>query len=205
MSVTGILLILASYLVGAIPFGLVLSWGSGIDIRTRGSKNIGATNVSRLLGKKLGLCTLGLDIAKGYLPMYLAGLLLGSTPERNLVIGLCGAAAITGHMFSIYLGFKGGKGVATGLGVFLYLAPKALLICLSVFISAVGLSGYVSLGSLLGSAAILPGLYFFGEPSWKLFLAGFVVCMIWIKHSQNIRRLLNGTEKSFKKNKEAAP
>jgi glycerol-3-phosphate acyltransferase PlsY len=205
MSVNSILLILVSYLVGAIPFGLVLSRGSGIDIRTRGSKNIGATNVSRLLGKKLGLCTLGLDIVKGFLPMYLAGLLLGDTPERNLVIGLCGAAAITGHMFSIYLGFKGGKGVATGLGVFLYLAPKALLICLSVFIAAVGISGYVSLGSLLASAAILPGLYFFGEPSWKLFLAGFVVCMIWIKHSQNIRRLLNGTEKSFKKKKEAAP
>jgi len=203
MSVYGILLIIASYFTGAIPFGLVLSRGTGIDIRTRGSKNIGATNVSRLLGKKLGLCTLILDIAKGYLPMCVAGLLLGDIPERNLVIGLCGAAAITGHMFSIYLGFKGGKGVATALGVFLYLAPKALLICLTVFAAAVGLSGYVSLGSLLASAAILPGLYFFGEPPWKLVLAGFVVCMIWIKHAQNIRRLLNGTEKSFKKKQES--
>ena len=202
MSIYGILLITASYFVGSIPFGLVLSRRKGIDVRTRGSKNIGATNVARLLGKKLGFCTLVLDIAKGFLPMYLAGLLLGDTPERNLVIGLCGGAAITGHMFSIYLGLKGGKGVATALGVFLYLAPKALLICVGVFAAAVGISGYVSLGSLLASAAILPGLYVFGEPSWKLFLAGFVVVMIWIKHAQNIRRLLSGTEKSFKKKKE---
>ncbi len=201
MTAQNILLIVASYLVGAIPFGLVLSRGSGIDIREQGSRNIGATNVSRLLGKKLGSCTLLLDIAKGYLPMFVAGLLVGDDPGRNLVIGLCGAASVTGHMFPVYLGFRGGKGVATGLGVFLYLAPKALLICLVVFIAAVGLTGYVSLGSLLASAAILPGLYFFGEPSWKLCLAGFVVTMIWIKHYQNIGRLLNGTEKSFKKNK----
>ncbi|MBW2328612.1 MAG: glycerol-3-phosphate 1-O-acyltransferase PlsY [Deltaproteobacteria bacterium] len=200
MSAQNILLIVASYLVGAIPFGLVLSRGSGIDIRESGSRNIGATNVSRLLGKKLGFCTLLLDIAKGYFPMFVAGLLVGDDPGRNLVIGLCGAASITGHMFPVYLGFKGGKGVATGLGVFLYLAPKALLICLVVFIAAVWLTGYVSLGSLLASAAILPGLYFFGEPSWKFYLAGFVVTMIWIKHYQNIGRLLNGTEKSFKKN-----
>ncbi len=201
MTAQNILLIVASYLVGAIPFGLVLSRGRGIDIREQGSKNIGATNVSRLLGKKLGFCTLLLDIAKGYLPMFVAGMLVGDDPGRNLVIGLCGAASITGHMFPVYLGFKGGKGVATGLGVFLYLAPKALLISLVVFIAAVGLTGYVSLGSLLASAAILPGLYFFGEPSWKFYLAGFVVTMIWIKHYQNIGRLLNGTEKSFKNNK----
>lgn len=205
MTVQNFLFILASYLVGAIPFGLVLSKSTGVDIRQQGSKNIGATNVSRLLGKKLGFCTLVLDIAKGYLPMFVAGLLLGNGPNRNLVIGLCGAASITGHMFSVYLGFKGGKGVATGLGVFLYLAPRALLVCLAVFVAAVGLTGYVSLGSLLASAAILPGLYFFNEPSWKLLLAGYVVLMIWLKHYQNIGRLLNGTEKSFKKkNKKTA-
>jgi len=203
MNFFDIVLIVASYLVGAIPFGLLLSRGSGIDIRQQGSKNIGATNVARLLGKKLGICTLLLDIAKGYLPMWIAGLLLGAAPNRNLVIGLCGAASIIGHMFPVYLGFKGGKGVATGLGVFLALAPKALLGCLVVFIAAVGLTGYVSLGSLLASAAILPGLWFFGEPSWKLLLGAFVAVMIWIKHHQNIGRLLNGKEKSFKKKKSA--
>ena len=204
MSLQQIILIITSYLVGAIPFGLVLSKGTGVNIREQGSKNIGATNVSRLLGKKLGFCTLLLDIAKGYLPMFVAGLFLGDDPSRNLVIGLCGAASITGHMFPLYLGFKGGKGVATGLGVFLYLAPQALLLCLVVFIAAVSLSGFVSLGSLLASAAILPGLYFFAEPSWKFYLAGYVVVMIWIKHYQNIGRLLNGTEKSLKKNKKSS-
>ncbi len=196
-----IVLIILSYLVGAIPFGLVLSRGSGIDIRRQGSGNIGATNVARLLGKKLGCCTLLLDVAKGYLPMYVAGLLLAGTDNAKTVVALCGAAAITGHMFPVYLGFKGGKGVATGLGVFLYLAPRALLLCLVVFISAVGMTGYVSLGSLLASAAILPGLLFWGEPVWKLLLALYVVAMIWLKHHQNIRRLLKGTEKSFKKKK----
>ncbi len=199
MNISQIILILASYLIGAIPFGLLLSRGSGIDIRQQGSKNIGATNVSRLLGKKLGLLTLLLDIAKGYLPMFVAGLVLGDAPNRNLITGLCGAASITGHMFPVYLGFKGGKGVATGLGVFLYLAPRALLGCLAVFLAAVSLSGFVSLGSLLASAAILPGLYFFSEPSWKFILAAYVVVMIWLKHHQNIARLLQGTEKSFKK------
>ena len=196
-----IVLILVSYLVGAIPFGLVLSRGSGIDIRRQGSGNIGATNVARLLGKKLGCCTLLLDVAKGYLPMYVAGLLLAGTDNAKTVVALCGAAAITGHMFPVYLGFKGGKGVATGLGVFLYLAPRALLLCLVVFMSAVGMTGYVSLGSLLASAAILPGLLFWGEPVWKMLLALYVVAMIWLKHHQNIRRLLKGTEKSFKKKK----
>jgi glycerol-3-phosphate acyltransferase PlsY len=203
MNFLEIVLIIASYLIGAIPFGLLLSRGSGIDIRQQGSKNIGATNVARLLGKKLGIFTLLLDIAKGYLPMCIAGMLLGDVPNRNLVIGLCGAASITGHMFPVYLGFKGGKGVATGLGVFLALAPKVLLGCLVVFIAAVGLTGYVSLGSLLASAAILPGLWFFGEPSWKLLLGAFVAVMIWLKHHQNIGRLLSGTEKSFKKKKSA--
>ncbi len=202
MNISQIILILASYLIGAIPFGLLLSRGSGIDIRQQGSKNIGATNVSRLLGKKLGLLTLLLDIAKGYLPMFIAGLVLGDAPNRNLITGFCGAASITGHMFPVYLGFKGGKGVATGLGVFLYLAPRALLGCLAVFLAAVSLSGFVSLGSLLASAAILPGLYFFSEPSWKFILAAYVVVMIWLKHHQNIARLLQGTEKSFKKKQE---
>ena len=201
MTLQNILLIIASYLIGAIPFGIVLSRGRGIDIQTEGSRNIGATNVSRLLGKKLGFCTLLLDICKGYLPMFLAGLLLTDALNRNLVIALCGAASIIGHIFPVYLGFRGGKGVATGLGVFLYLAPQSLLICLVVFIITVVASGFVSLGSLLASAAILPGMFFFAEPLWKLSLAGFVVTMIWLKHYQNIGRLLKGTEKSFKKGK----
>jgi acyl phosphate:glycerol-3-phosphate acyltransferase len=192
------LFILASYLVGAIPFGVLLSRSSGIDIRTEGSRNIGATNVTRLLGKKLGMLTLLADVAKGYFPMFIVARLLPDSPEKMTIIALCGAATVLGHMFPVYLGFKGGKGVATGLGVFLFLAPKAVLLCLLVFGAAVGLSGFVSLGSLLGSLAVIPGLWLLHEPAWKIVLASFVVLLIWFKHSQNITRLLRGTEKNWK-------
>lgn len=194
-----ILCILVAYLVGAIPFGLILSMGSGIDIRSQGSKNIGATNVSRLLGKKLGILTLVADIAKGFLPMYIVAMFLPETPQKNIIVALCGAATVLGHMFPVYLGFKGGKGVATALGVFAYLAPLGVLVCLAVFVAAVALSGFVSLGSLLGALTVIPVLWFSGEPLWKLLLAVFVVAMIWLKHHQNISRLLKGTEKSWRK------
>ncbi|GBE13082.1 glycerol-3-phosphate acyltransferase [bacterium BMS3Bbin14] len=199
MPLTALLLIIASYLVGAIPFGLLLSLGSGVNIRQQGSQNIGATNVTRLLGRKLGVLTLLADVAKGFLPIFIAGRILAGGPEANLAIGLCGAATVAGHMFPVYLGFKGGKGVATGLGVFLYLAPLAVVLCLAVFVVAVRLSGFVSLGSLLGSAAMIPGLFLLAEPPWKLWLAAGVVVMIWIRHYRNIGRLLSGTEKSWKK------
>ncbi|MDD3619555.1 MAG: glycerol-3-phosphate 1-O-acyltransferase PlsY [Desulfobulbaceae bacterium] len=192
------LLILAAYLVGAVPFGVLLSRSSGIDIRTRGSGNIGATNVTRLLGKKLGLLTLLADVAKGYMPMFIAARVLPDAPEKTTLIALCGAATVLGHMFPVYLGFRGGKGVATGLGVFLFLAPAAVLLGLLVFGAAIGVSGFVSLGSLLGSLAIIPGLWLLGEPAWKIVLASFVVLLIWGKHWQNITRLLRGTEKSWK-------
>lgn len=199
MSPFGIILILISYLIGAIPFGLLLSMGSGVDIRRAGSRNIGATNVGRLLGKKLGIMTLLADIAKGFLPMYIVGHLLSDIPDRNIMIGLCGAATVMGHMFPVYLRFKGGKGVATGLGVFLYLAPSAVLFCLAAFAATLAVSGFVSLASLLGSLSVLPVLWYLQEADWKIFLAFFVVLMIWIKHHQNIGRLLNGTEKSWRK------
>ncbi len=201
MTITAMFCIAASYCIGAIPFGLVLSRTSGVDIRKSGSGNIGATNVARLLGKKIGVLTLLLDIAKGFLPMYLTALLIGAEPQRNLVIALCGAATVIGHMYPVYLGFKGGKGVATGLGVFLYIAPLGLLFSLGIFIIAVGLSGFVSLGSLLAAASIPVSLTLLSEPVWKIFLACFIAGMIWLKHIPNIKRLLSGTEKSWKKGK----
>ena len=130
--------------------------------------------------------------------MYIAGQLLLESPDHDLVVAMCGAATVIGHMFPVYLGFKGGKGVATGLGVFLYLAPKAVLGSLGVFVAAVVLSGFVSLGSLLGSLTVIPVLWLIGEPGWKVTLAAFVVLMIWIKHYQNILRLGKGTEKSWR-------
>jgi glycerol-3-phosphate acyltransferase PlsY len=203
MLLTAALLIISSYLVGAIPFGLVLSRSSGVDIRSSGSGNIGATNVTRLLGKKIGVLTLLFDIAKGFMPMYLASLLIGDTPQGQLLVGICGAATVIGHMYPVYLGFKGGKGVATGLGVFLYLSPLSLLFSLGVFVVAVGLSGFVSLGSLLASATIPVWLYALSEPSWKIVLAAFISGMIWFKHLANIRRLASGTEPSWKKGKKS--
>lgn len=199
MNITSLFLILASYLVGAIPFGLVLSFRSGVDIRSQGSRNIGATNVARLLGKKMGAFTLFCDVLKGYLPMYIAGLVMRGQAQASLIVALCGAVSVLGHMFPVYLGFKGGKGVATALGAFLYLAPLAVLGCLLVFILTVRLSGFVSLGSLLGSASMLLWLYLLDFTGWQLWLATGIVTMIWIKHAQNIQRLLSGTEKSWKK------
>lgn len=201
MNLLEIFCILASYFVGAIPFGLVLSRGSGVDIRSQGSKNIGATNVGRLLGKKLGFLTLLADIAKGFLPMFVGAYFLPETDQKNTVIALCGAATVIGHTYPVYLAFKGGKGVATALGVFLYLAPSGVLVCLAVFAASVSLSGFVSVGSLLGSLAVIPVLLFLNEAKWKLVLAVFVVVLIWLKHHQNIGRLLQGKEKSWR-NKE---
>ena len=198
MSLTGPVCIHVSYLVGSVPFGLLLSRGSGIDIRTQGSGNIGATNVARLLGKKKGVLTLALDIVKGWAPMVLAAPLVQGEPRRDLIIALCGAAAVLGHMFSVYLSFRGGKGVATALGAFLALSPLAVVGCLVVFLLTVRLSGFVSLGSLAGSAAILLFLPLLGAPPWKLQLAAFIVALIWAKHHENIGRLVRGTEKSWK-------
>ena len=203
MSLTAVFLIIGSYLVGAVPFGLLLSRSSGIDIRTQGSCNIGATNVARLLGKKMGILTLLFDVAKGFFPMFVTALIIGDGPGRNLIIALSGAATVLGHMYPVYLGFKGGKGVATGLGVFLYLAPLSVLFSLLLFIAAVALSGFVSLGSLLASAAIPLWLFLLGEATWKILLSAFIGCMIWFKHVPNIQRLLTGTEKSWKKRKKS--
>ncbi len=203
MSLTSVSLIIGSYLVGAVPFGLLLSRSSGIDIRTQGSCNIGATNVARLLGKKMGILTLLLDVAKGFFPMFLTALIIGDGQGRNLIIALSGAATVVGHMYPVYLGFKGGKGVATGLGVFLYLAPLSVLFSLLLFIVAVALSGFVSLGSLLASAAIPLWLFLLGEATWKILLSAFIGILIWFKHVPNIKRLLAGTEKSWKKRKKA--
>lgn len=188
-------LIIISYLIGSIPFGLVLGKTAGIDVRKDGSGNIGATNVSRLVGKKIGALTLLLDAAKGLVPMLVASRI---GVDVNIVM-LCGAASFTGHLFPLYLRFRGGKGVATALGVFLYLSPVALLVSAGVFFLAVALSGYVSVGSLLASG-LMPAVIFFQQGAGSSFyLSLFVGLLIWIKHRVNIIRLLHGEEKSWRK------
>ena len=195
-----ILFPIASYLVGAIPFGLLIGRLAGVDVRASGSGNIGATNVARLLGKKLGLITLVLDCLKGFLPIYLASRLLPEEPGSQTVLLLCGIFAVLGHMFPVYLGFKGGKGVATGLGVFLFLSPPAIGISIVVFVVTVALSGFVSAGSLLASGLFPLWLWLRGEPPGPIVTGLIVAALIWVKHHENIGRLIRGEEKSWKKN-----
>ncbi len=189
------LFIIISYLIGSIPFGLLLGKSAGIDVRKGGSGNIGATNVSRLVGKKIGALTLLFDAAKGLVPMLVTANLGVELPT----VMLCGAAAFSGHLFPLYLRFQGGKGVATALGVFLYLSPMALFICAAGFFLAVSVSGYVSVGSLLASG-LMPVVIFWKQGTGSHFyLALFVSFLIWFKHSSNIVRLLKGQEKSWRK------
>lgn len=193
-----LLILLFSYLIGAIPFGLLFSRAAGKDVRLEGSGNIGATNVNRVLGKKLGILTLLCDVAKGFLPVFAASILLPVGDNWELFIALSGLATVLGHMFPVYLGFKGGKGVATALGVFLFFSPWSILIALLVFVAVVGISGFVSAGSL-AAAGLIPFCIWFlsGSPSTFL-VAAVIAVLIWIKHRSNISRLLKGEEKSWK-------
>ncbi|MEW6500789.1 MAG: glycerol-3-phosphate 1-O-acyltransferase PlsY [Thermodesulfobacteriota bacterium] len=196
------LLLLGAYLLGAIPFGLVIGKLAGVDVRTAGSGNIGATNVNRLLGKRLGLATLVADVAKGVVPMVVAGWLLEGAAHRDLLVNLCGAAAFLGHLFPVYLRFRGGKGVATALGLFLYLTPLAALAAALFFVAAVYNWGYVSLGSLT-AALFMPGLIWliYRAPEPALLALG-VGALIWLKHRENIGRLMRHEEKSWRKKEE---
>ena len=197
--IMNILFPIASYLIGAIPFGLILGKLAGIDVRTAGSGNIGATNVSRLLGKKLGSATLVLDCLKGFLPIFAASHLLPDGSGKQVVMLLCGIMAVVGHMFPVYLGFRGGKGVATGLGVFLFLSPPAIAISLVVFVGLVALTGFVSVGSLAAAGLFPLWLFILGQPLAYVYAGMVIGGLIWVKHHQNIIRLFRGVEMSWKK------
>jgi glycerol-3-phosphate acyltransferase PlsY len=203
---------LISYLLGSIPFGyLLVRVFRGKDIRQTGSGNIGATNVARSGAKGLGIATLALDALKGALAVYVAGLIVGSKYplcQEHLELYFCmpvlrfkaeaALCAVLGHVFPIWLHFKGGKGVATALGVFCVLFPKAILVALAIFILVVAITRYVSLGSILGAIAFPVAAYFMQAPDWiSLLLASSVSLIIILKHHQNIRRLLAGTENRF--------
>jgi acyl phosphate:glycerol-3-phosphate acyltransferase len=193
------LLVLGAYLLGSVPFGLLLGKAAGVDVRRAGSGNIGATNVGRLAGRKLGAFTLLLDAGKALVPVVAASVLLAGRPDRELWVALCGGAAFLGHLYPVYLHFRGGKGVATALGIFLYLEPLAALASAAIFIGVVYNWGYVSLGSLT-AALLLPGLIwlFSGSVSHAL-LAVFAAALIWLKHRGNIVRLMHQEEKSWRK------
>lgn len=189
-----------AYLLGSIPFGLILvRLVRGEDVRLSGSGNIGATNVARTGGAKLGVATLLLDGLKGYAGVAFA--VAFSHREAALDSGLPAAlaalCAILGHVFPVWLKFRGGKGVATAVGAFLGLAPRAVLVVLAIFLIVVAIFRYVSLGSI-AAAAVFPVLAYFlyrGTSTVADLLVMFAASLLIIlKHKANIRRLLNGTE-----------
>ena len=187
------LVCLLAYLLGSIPFGVVLAKLKRVDLREHGSGNIGATNVSRTLGKTAGILTLIGDCGKGYLAVWIAGQLL----EPQWAVAVAGLMAFLGHVFSVFLKFKGGKGVATGLGVFLYLMPWAGLSSIGIFAVSLILTRYVSVSSILAAISI-PWLgYYFDAPGPSLYVAAAAGIITAIRHRENIQRLVDGTENKF--------
>jgi glycerol-3-phosphate acyltransferase PlsY len=186
------LLILGAYLLGAVPFGLILAKTfAGLDVRTQGSGNIGATNVARSAGKKLGVITLLLDALKGALPVLVCQHFLAQPLE---ITALAGLAAVVGHIFPVYLWFRGGKGVATGFGVFLAIAPIPSAVAAGVFVVLFAIFRVVSIGSL-GAAIALIGAVVGLDGRWEVIaLAGTVVGLVILRHSGNIARLLKRSE-----------
>lgn len=190
--------LVGSYLVGAIPTSyLVGKLLRGIDLREHGSKNLGATNVYRVLGAKVAVPVGLFDVFKGAAPvLWLAPF----GPEWGSFPLICGIAAILGHVFSVFVRFKGGKGVATAGGVVIALAPLAILICLGIWAALVFSTGYVSLGSSVAALAY-PGLVFWLTPAQRPFIfvhIAIALALVWF-HRANIQRLMNGTENRFGK------
>lgn len=204
MPLASLWIVVFAYLLGSIPVGyLLVRIFRKQDIRTFGSGNIGATNVLRSGGKGLGAATFILDTFKGYTAVFLAALvaphLLPGTPQRN-VEALAALIAVLGHMFPVWLRFRGGKGVATGFGVFLYAAPIAALASITLFIVILLLTRYVSLASILGAASFPVFAWFTvsgPKPAFFIAVQIAVASLIILKHHPNIRRLLTGTEHRF--------
>ncbi len=217
-----VLLLISSYLIGSIPFGLVVGKGiAKIDIREHGSKNIGSTNAIRVLGKKLGFFVFFLDVFKGMAIILLVKILrmagVFEAPIDDIYFGIF---AILGHGFPVFLNFKGGKVVATSLGVVFVISPLAAILCLIAFYITLKISGYVSLASTFATLTVFTTvlvLYFVGLDATNfleyligkqslvtLILVSLTACLIIFKHRKNYVRLINGTENSFKKKKTQA-
>jgi len=184
------LVLIFSYLLGSVPIGFIAgSYLRGIDIRQHGSGNIGTTNVFRILGAGPGLFVFAGDLAKGIIPV-----LLGKEISGSSLALLAGLAAIVGHNWSIFLRFKGGRGVATGAGVILALSPVVILIAFSLWAVTVLLSRYVSLGSILATISVPLLMFWFHQPRPYIVFGSILAILIVYRHRPNIKRLLNGTE-----------
>lgn len=195
---TAALLVALAFLVGSIPFGVLFARARGIDLRTVGSGNIGATNAARALGRRMGAVVFLCDALKGTLPVLLARHLAAALPDGPLggesLVAAVGAAAFLGHLYTPFLGFRGGKGVATAFGVFLALSPLAALFAFALFAALYGATRVSSIGSLASATAFVPVLVVLGAPPPDLALAALLWVLIVWKHRGNIVRLLRREE-----------
>ncbi len=191
---------LGAYLLGAVPFGKIIAgMVAQIDITQRGSKNIGATNVARELGFKWGLLTLALDVLKGLVPIlvFSACSFKGdiSSQMALAVVSLC---PLLGHQFSIFMGFRGGKGVATALGIYMALSPIACVLGLLVFLLMVLKWDFISLGSMVSAGSIPIFLTLFHQPKPVVFASLVMAALIYFRHGENVLRLVRGEERKWK-------
>ena len=186
-----------AYLLGAIPFGyLLVKWKTGADVRAAGSGNIGATNVMRTTGRAAGVVTLLLDIAKGYAAVWMAGRLTG---QDVLWMSLAALAVMAGHAYPVFLGFKGGKAVASFVGAFLCLAPWAMAIEIVVFVVVVIWTRHISMGSIIWAATLPLAVWLVMRAPWPAVAASAAAgAFVIYRHSSNIQRLRQGTENVFK-------
>ncbi len=195
MKPAALFLVLVGYLLGSVSFAVLLvRWRTGKDIRTEGSGNAGATNVLRSHGRGLAILVALLDVAKGTAAVLLVRL---ATADSRYAAA-AGFAAVLGHVFPLYYGFRGGKGVATAVGVFLALAPFAILICLGVFVLVVAATRYVSLGSVLLIVLLPPvsGLLFH-KPRAIVLASAATAVLVVLKHLENLKRLARGEERKL--------
>jgi glycerol-3-phosphate acyltransferase PlsY len=183
-------LVLIAYLLGAVPTGYILGSLAGVDVRKAGSGNVGATNVARVVGKRHGIFTLIADVAKGFVPVIIA-IHLNFSPLATACVGI---AAFLGHLYPVFLRFKGGKGVATALGVFLALAPWVTLVLIMIFAAVFLAARIVSLSSMISAASAPLVLWISSYPSLWVWMSLFIAAMIVLRHRENIQRLLSGTE-----------
>ena len=204
MTLELIIFIITAYLIGSIPTGIVVAKILGApDPRAVGSGNIGATNVGRAAGKAAGIITLIGDVLKGFLITLLALYILGSSSEANspLAISIVAFSVFLGHLFPVFLKFKGGKGVATTLGVFLAIGPFQAILALILFIIIVAIFKYVSVASMIASVSIPLLLNLSPATSPYIPLAVIISVLIILKHSDNIKRLIQGTENKIGRKK----
>jgi glycerol-3-phosphate acyltransferase PlsY len=186
-----------AYLLGAIPFGyLLVKWKTGADVRGAGSGNIGATNVLRTTGRAAGVATLLLDIAKGYLAVWIAGRLTDQSPWWMSAAAL---TVMAGHAFPVFLRFQGGKAVASFVGAFLCLTPLALAAVLVVFVATVAATRHISMGSIVGAVTFPLGVWLILQPPLPVIAAAIIAAAFIIyRHSSNIQRLRMGQEHKFR-------